>query len=78
MANRSVDAAAHARAVNVRLSSGSRDLTSVSELRARAQRYRLLSETLLNPAVIEVVLACARELEARATSIELSEMAFRS
>ena len=33
-------------------------------------RYRLLAETLFDTRVIAVVQACARELEAEATSIE--------
>jgi hypothetical protein len=48
--------------------------TFSARLRARAQRYRLLSETLVNPNVIELVQACARELEAHAASIEMTEV----
>jgi hypothetical protein len=35
-------------------------------LRTRAARYRLLAETLLDPRVIAVVRACARDLETEA------------
>jgi hypothetical protein len=43
------------------------------ELRMRASRYRLLAESLVDPRVIAVVEACARELELEAISIESAE-----
>jgi hypothetical protein len=41
-----------------------------SELRARAERYRMLAETLSTTSVIAAVQGWARELEAQAASIE--------
>ena len=70
MANRFVDVAAHARAASEELLPEPRDVPSADELRARARRYRLLSETLVNPIVIAAVQACARELEAQASLME--------
>jgi len=38
-------------------------------LRARAERYRRLAETLSDTGIITVVLACARELEVQAAQL---------
>jgi hypothetical protein len=43
---------------------------SVAILRARAQRYRLLAETLCDPNIVLVVKECVRELEAEAAAQE--------
>ena len=40
------------------------------EIRARAQRYRELAKSLLDPMVVEVVETCAHELEAEIPVIE--------
>ena len=77
MANRLVDAAAHAQAASEDSLPEPRELPSADELRARARRYRLLSETLVNPIVIEVVRACACELEAQASLIERAQKSSR-
>jgi hypothetical protein len=45
-------------------------LNGVAELRARAERYRLLAETLFDPNMIAIAKGCARELEAAATAQE--------
>ena len=42
-------------------------------LRARATRYRLLAETLLDPRVIAVVQACALDLETEAILAETAD-----
>ena len=42
----------------------------VSQLRARAERYKLFSEVLFDASAIEVVWACVRELDAEVASIE--------
>jgi hypothetical protein len=44
-------------------------------LRARAARYRRLAETLLDPRVIAVVLACAMDLETQAILSEAADAA---
>ena len=74
MANHVVDATAHARAASADLSPETQGLHTAGALRARACRYRLLSETLVSPIVIEVVQACARELDAQAASIEMTDV----
>ena len=43
------------------------------ELRTRAARYRILAETLLDPRVIAVAQACARELETEAIAIQTAD-----
>lgn len=73
MANRMVEAAAHARAAREDLSPDPQGSPSADDLRARARRYRLLAQTLLNPIVIEVVQACARELDAQAAAMEMTD-----
>jgi hypothetical protein len=42
----------------------------VAELRARAERYRLLAETLFDPNMIAIAEGCACELEAEARAQE--------
>ena len=39
------------------------------ELQARAERYRRLAESLFDPSIIAVVLACARELDESAEAL---------
>ena len=39
------------------------------ELQARAERYRRLAESLLDPSIVAVVLACAHELEESAEAL---------
>jgi hypothetical protein len=48
-------------------------LADPGELRTRASRYRLLAEALVDPRVIAVVEACAREFELEAISMESAE-----
>jgi len=45
-------------------------------LRARAARYRRLAETLLDPRVVAVVLACAMDLETQAILTETADAAW--
>ena len=45
-------------------------LDGAAELRARAERYRLLAETLFDPNMIAIAKGCARELEAEARAQE--------
>ena len=45
-------------------------LAGAAELRARAERYRLLAETLFDPKMIAIAQGCARELETEATAQE--------
>ncbi len=49
-------------------------------LKAKAEQYRRLAESLLNPQIIDVVLACARDLEERAQALNdtQSELAGRA
>jgi hypothetical protein len=42
-------------------------------LRTKAERYRLLAETLLDPRVIAVVQACALDLETEALLTEVAD-----
>jgi hypothetical protein len=76
VANYLVDTAAYARAVVASCTSPeTRDLGSsdAGELWARAKRYRLLSEILFTPSVIQAVQACALELETEAAWIEMGD-----
>jgi hypothetical protein len=73
MANHSLDAARGTHAAAASPSPEPHELPSADELRARAERYWQLSEILITPDVIEVVQACARELEAEASWIESAE-----
>ncbi len=41
-------------------------------LKAKAERYRRLSESLLDPGIIRIVLTCASELEATADALSES------
>ena len=45
-------------------------LDGAAELRARAERYRVLAETLFDPNMIAIAQGCARELETEATAQE--------
>ena len=45
-------------------------LGRAAELRARAERYRLLAETLFDPIIIAAAQECARELETEAAAQE--------
>ena len=45
-------------------------LAGAAQLRARAERYRLLAETLFDPDMIAIAQGCARELETEATAQE--------
>jgi hypothetical protein len=45
-------------------------LAAAKTLRAKAARYRLLTESLFRPELIAVVINCACELEAQAASLE--------
>jgi hypothetical protein len=53
------------------------EAAQIEELRAKAARYRQLAEGLFDPGLVSVVLACARELDAEAATLEAAKTAGR-